>query len=358
MNLVIFGLSVSSTWGNGHAALWRGLIAALRVQGHHVTFFERDVPYYAQNRDLTELPDGARLILYPDWETVLPEARHALGNTDAALVTSYCADARDAARLMLDSRAPVRCFYDLDTPVTLGRRRRGEDVAYLPQEGLGGFDLVLSYTGGGALDALTRECGARRAVPLYGWVDPAAHRPFPPRPDRAALSYLGTYASDRQETLERLFVAPARQRPTRRFLIAGAQYPQQFPWTPNIFFLGHQPPDAHPSFYADSRLTLNVTRADMAAMGWCPSGRLFEAAACGTPILSDTWPGLEDFFTPGTDILVARTTAEALEALDLPDAALDAIAARARARVLETATAAHRAREMVAALEAASNEVA
>ncbi len=357
MNLVIFGLAVSSSWGNGHAALWRGLIGALTRAGHPVTFFERDAPWYAEHRDLDALPGGGRLVLYPDWATVLPQARRALAGADAAIVTSYCPDGRAASELVLDSRAAARCFYDLDTPVTLARLDAGEDVEYLPADGLGGFDLVLSYTGGEALTALRRRLGARRAVALYGSVNPRLHCPAAPAARyRADLSYLGTFAADRQATLARLFIKPARRRPAQRFLIAGAQYPPDFPWAKNISFVRHLPPAEHPAFYGSSRLTLNVTRVAMARMGFCPSGRLFEAAACGTPILSDWFDGLDGFFTPGEEILIAHTTEDALAALDLPDAALATLARRARERVLAEHTAERRGAELVAAIEAATSE--
>jgi spore maturation protein CgeB len=355
MNLVIFGLSVSSSWGNGHAALWRGLIRALLAQGNRVTFFERDVPYYAENRDLTALPEGGTLVLYPDWHQALPVIRRALAGADVGIVTSYCPDALAATALLRDSRVPVGCFYDLDTPVTLARLDAGEDVPYIGPDGLAPFDLVLSYTGGPALDALTTRLGARRVAPLYGSVDPDLHRPAAPLPDYAGLlSYIGTYAPDRQSILERLFVEPARRRPNDRFVIAGAQYPDAFPWTPNTWFVRHLPPPEHPAFYSSSRLTLNVTRDAMARMGWCPSGRLFEAAACGVPILSDEWPGLDHFFQPGTEILTADTTERAMQALALPPCDLAAIASRARERTLDEHTAASRAAELVAALESAT----
>ncbi|MGI4952929.1 MAG: CgeB family protein [Janthinobacterium lividum] len=351
MRIVIFGLSVSSSWGNGHAALWRGLIGALLAAGHHVVFFEKDVPYYAENRDLQSLPDGGELVLYRDWPEAAPRMRAALRDADVAIVTSYCPDAEAASRLVLDAAIPVRCFYDLDTPVTLARLDSGEDVDYV-RGGLAGFDLVLSYTGGPALDALRDRLGARRVVPIYGSVDPALHRPAPPRPEYAAgLSYIGTYAADRQDALERLFVEPARLRPRERFVIAGALYPETFPWTPNTFFVRHLPPPEHPAFYSSSRLTLNVTRDAMARMGWCPSGRLFEAAACGVPILTDDWPGLDRFFEPEAEILVAGTTRDALDALSAPPDHLAAIARRARERTLDEHSAARRAAEMVAAFE-------
>lgn len=352
MKLVIFGLAVSSSWGNGHATLWRGLCKALARRGHHVVFFERDVPYYAAHRDLTALPGGGRLVLYPDWREAVPAARRQLADADAAMVTSYCPDGIAAADLVLDSAVPVRAFYDLDTPVTLARLEAGEPVGYIGPRGLAEFDLVLSYTGGAALGRLATRLGARRVVPLYGSVDPELHRPVPAAERyRADLSYLGTYAEDRQAALEALFVAPARRLPDRRFLIGGAQYPETFPWTVNIFFVRHVPPPEHPAFYGSSRLTLNVTRHAMAAMGYCPSGRLFEAAACGVPILSDGWDGLDAFFTPGSEILVARGTEDALDALRAGDAELARIARAARDRTLAEHTAGHRAAALEAALE-------
>lgn len=353
MKLVIFGLAVSSSWGNGHATLWRGLIAALAARGHRVAFFERDQPFYASHRDLATLPCGAELLLYTDWEQVLPTARRQLAEADAALVTSYCPDGIAAGRLVLDSRVPVRAYYDLDTPVTLERLRSGEPLESIGPEGLGGYDLVLSYTGGAALEALRSELGARQAVPLYGSVDPALHHPVPAREEyRAHLSYLGTYAASRQAALERLFLAPARRRPDLRFVLGGAQYPREFGWTANLFFVRHLPPAEHPAFYSSSALTLNVTRAPMAALGWCPSGRLFEAAACGTPVLSDDWPGLGDFFRPGEELLVAGSTEQVLEALERPAEELARIGRRARERTLAEHTAARRAEQLVALLQA------
>ena len=353
MQLVVFGLSVTSSWGNGHATLWRALCRAMGRRGHGITFFERDAPWYADTREHLDIP-GLSTIVYPDWEAVRAEAMRTLRDADAAIVTSYCADGPAAAEAVLGSRVPARLFYDLDTPVTLARLAAGDRPPYLPPRGLGGFDLVLSYTGGAALERLRRELGARRTAPLYGSVDPDVHRPVPPDgADRADLSYLGTYAADRQAKLEALLVGPARRRPQQRFVIGGAQYPPEFPWEPNIFFLRHLPPEAHPRFFCSSRLTLNVTRQAMVELGWCPSGRLFEAAACGVPMLSDWWQGLEAFFTPGQEILVARDTEDALAALDLDDAELARIARRARERTLAEHGAAQRAAELEAAIDAA-----
>jgi spore maturation protein CgeB len=354
MRLTIFGLTLSSSWGNGHATLWRGLVRALARQGHRITFFERDVPYYAAHRDLASLPD-AQLVLYAEWTHIAARARRSLAESDAAMITSYCPDAACAAALMRDSAEPLlRTYYDLDTPVTLARLAAGEPVDYLPPGGLGDFDLVLSYTGGAALEALQQRLGARRVEPLYGHVDPQVHRPVAPERRFAAdLSYLGTYAADRQQRLQDLFIEPARRRPALRFVLGGSGYPQDFPWTSNIWFLRHVAPPEHAAFYSSSRLTLNVTRKEMAAMGYCPSGRLFEAAACGTPVLSDEWEGLDRFFRPGHEIILARDAGEAVAALDATHAELARIARAARERVLAQHSSEHRARELIAALESA-----
>lgn len=351
MKLVIFGLSISSSWGNGHATLWRGLCRALAKRGHEIHFFERDVPYYASHRDLTELP-GGWLYVYPSWDDARRVAEPALADADVAMVTSYCPDGVAATELVLGSRATVKCFYDLDTPVTLNRLAEGDAVDYLGPRGLRDFDLVFSYTGGRALTELKSRLGARRVEPLYGSVDPENHYPVPSLERfRSDLSYLGTYADDRQAALVRLLIQPARELADSRFTIAGAMYPEAFPWTQNIFFVRHLPPGEHPAFYCSSKLTLNVTRKAMADMGYCPSGRLFEAAACGAPILTDEWEGLNQFFEPDSEILVAGSTAQAIEAIRLPLEDLRRMAERARQRTLECHTADLRARELESAVE-------
>lgn len=353
MKLVIFGLTITSSWGNGHATFWRALGRALARRGWRIFFFERDVPYYAAHRDFAGLP-GVEAVLYADWEEARRRGETELADADVAMVTSYCPDAPAACELILSSPARLRLFYDLDTPVTIERMRAGERVDYLPPCGLDDFDLVLSYAGGASLATLQSRLGARRVAPLYGCVDPLTHHPAAPvEAYRADLSYLGTYAADRQEALHRLFIQPARRLPGRRFLLGGSLYPDRFPWTENLFYLQHVPPPAHPAFYGSSRLTLNVTRLPMVKSGYCPSGRLFEAAACGAPILSDAWSGLDHFFEPGSEILIARTTEEAMEAIELPAERLRKVARSARERVLSAHTGEHRADDFEEALDAA-----
>jgi spore maturation protein CgeB len=353
MKIVIFGLTITSSWGNGHATLWRGLCRALGARGHRVVFFERDVPYYAAHRDLGGVP-WCRVELYDDWNAVRDLARRDLLDADAGIVTSYCPDARDAAALVLESGA-LHVFYDLDSPITLERVARGESVPYLPSNGLRDFDLVLSYAGGGAVDALKGSLGARAVAPLYGSVDPDMHRCVPQRTDlRNRLSYLGTYAADRQPLLEELFIEAARHRPRERFVLAGSQYPADFPWEPNIFYLRHLAPVDHAGLFCSSDWSLNITRAAMAATGYCPSGRLFEAAACGAAIVTDSWPGLSDFFEPGAEVLAVGDTADVLTALDLSDRERRTIGDAARARALACHTASARAAELEHLLDAPS----
>ena len=351
MKIVIFGLTISSSWGNGHATLWRGLCSALARAGHRITFMEPNTPYYSAHRDFDALDDGT-LVLYDDWAAVRSQAKREIKDADAAIVTSYCADAIEAADLIRSDSRALAVFYDLDTPVTLSHFLRGETVPYIGARGLDDYDLVLSYTGGAALVALRERLGARRVLPLYGHVDPDVHRPVAPSTAyRCDLSYLGTYSTDRQAALEALFLAPARRCPDLRFIIGGAQYPEDFPWLANLFFVRHLPPAEHPAFFCSSRLTLNVTRRVMAEMGWCPSGRLFEAAACGTSIVTDNWAGLDAFLTPREEIIVAANSEQVLAALALSDAELRRIGAAAREHVLAEHTSARRAHELIAAIE-------
>ena len=354
MKLVVFGLTVSSSWGNGHATLWRGLWRALVQQGHTVTFFERDVPYYAEHRDVTDLP-GGRLVLYADWDGVRATAAAELADADVGMVTSYCPDGRAACDLVLSSGVDRRAFYDLDTGVTLARVAAGEDVPFLPAGGtLAGFDVVFSYTGGQALAQLKAQLHARRVAPLYGHVDPAAHFPVPAVDRyRADVSYIGTYAADRQPAVQQLLIDPATRLPDRRFSIAGSLYPADFPWRRNIWFFKHLPPVEHPAFYCSSRWTLNTTRVAMAALGYCPSGRFFESAACGTPVLSDWWDGLDTFYTPGREVVVVRNADDVVAAVEMTDAEVTAIGRAARERTLDEHTSDDRATTLVTELERA-----
>jgi spore maturation protein CgeB len=347
MHFVVFGLSISSSWGNGHATLWRGMVRAMAELGHTVSFFEKNVPYYAGNRDGWSCPAGVSLRLYESLDEIRSTAMQDFASADVALWTSYCPEGARVSQMILDSHAAIKVFYDLDTPVTLSALRSGASVDYLPPEGLANFDLVLSYTGGRALEELELLLGAGRVFPLYGSFDAETHRPVAATDEfRSALCYLGTFAADRQRALEELLLMPASRMPQQRFVIGGAQYPEKFPWTSNIFFMRHLPPMLHPAFYCSARATLNVTRSSMAEYGYCPSGRLFEAAACGAVILSDWWEGLDMFFAPGEEILRVASADDVVDVLGLSDRELRHIGDAARQRALEDHTAARRIAEL------------
>lgn len=348
MKIVIFGLAVSSSWGNGHATLWRSLIKALLQRGHTVTFYEKDLPYYVNSRDLFELGRGGNLQFYADFAAVRDQALSELAVADLAIYTSYCPDGRGAAELLLESSARIKCFYDLDTPVTLDGLARNKTVDYLPLDGLSRFDLVLSFTGGRAITELHTKLGARAVATLYGSVDPELHRPASPRPDlTATLSYLGTYAADRQQKLDDLFVLSAMAQPNARFLLAGSLYPS-CEWPANVIFLEHLPPQDHAAFFSSCDATLNVTRGAMTDYGYCPSGRLFEAAACEAVILSDWWEGLDTFFTPDKEIFIVESSEDVLRILGHGKQELLKVAEAARQRVLRDHTGEARAIELEA----------
>lgn len=341
--LVVFGLSLSSSWGNGHATTYRALLQALAARGHDIMFLERDVPWYANNRDLSD-PAYCRLEFYSDLAD-LDRWRRTIATADAVIVGSYVPEGVAVGRFVQSTAKGVTGFYDIDTPVTLAKLERG-DHEYLSQEIIPGYDLYLSFTGGPTLDHLEHRYGAPMARPLYCSVDPAAYTPLDVA-ERWHLSYLGTYSPDRQPTLDRLLLETARRRPDCRFVVAGPQYPVAIDWPPNVERIDHVPPAEHAAFYAASRFTLNVTRADMIRAGWSPSVRLFEAAACATPVISDIWDGIDDVLLPGREILLARDTDEVAAILtdwDAPRAA--ALGQAARTRVLAAHTAAHRAAEL------------
>lgn len=343
LKLVVLGLSLSSSWGNGHATTYRALLKAFAERGHDVLFLERDVPWYAAHRDLTD-PDWCRLVLYPDLAG-LEQHREAIRAADAVMVGSYVPDGVSVGRFVQDHAAGLTAFYDIDTPVTLAALDGGA-CAYLQPDLIPGYDLYLSFTGGPTLDVIERRYGSPCARALYCSVDPDLYPQLDATP-RWDLSYLGTYSPDRQPGLERLLIEPARRLPQRRFVVAGPQYPAEIEWPDNVERLEHIGPDDHAAFYAASRYTLNLTRAAMVAAGWSPSVRLFEAASCGVPIVSDTWEGLASLFKPGRDILLAHATADAVALLERGSTGIDrAVGAAGRRRVLAAHTARHRAAEL------------
>jgi len=340
MHIVLIGLSLSSSWGNGHATTYRALIKALTRRGHEITFLEHDKPWYAANRDQPESPD-ARLILYRDLDD-LANRRALIRSADGVIVGSYVPEGIVVGRMVQAVAGGVTAFYDIDTPVTLAALDRG-DCTYLDPSLIPGYDLYLSFSGGPVLGHLEDDRGAPAARPLHCAVDPDLYHPVTV-PIRWDLGYLGTYSDDRQPTVDRLLIEVARRLPDRQFVVAGPQYPETIDWPANVDRLDHVAPADHPAFYGAMRYTLNVTRADMVRTGHSPSVRLFEAAACGTPIVSDRWDGLDETLAVGREILVADD-ADAVAAILTGRSEDDRLAqARAaRARVLADHTADHRA---------------
>lgn len=348
MKLVVFGLTVTSSWGNGHATTYRALLRAFAARGHDVVFYEWDAPWYrAEHRDLPA-PSFCRLELYGDWEEVASTALAEAQEADAVIVGSYT---RDGTRVIDELAGAVPgplLFYDIDTPVTVAGLRDGGSE-YLRPEQVPLFTRYLSFTGGPWLtDMLEGEFGAREARPLYCAVDPEVYAPADPDPElRADLAYMGTYAADRQPVIDRLLVEVAEAMPASRFLVAGPQYPEELRWPRNVRHLTHLPPARHAAFYSSANWQLNATRADMVRAGWSPSVRLFEAGACGAAVASDRWPGIEEFFEPGVEIALPANAAEMRALLeDTHDDDRRAMGEAMRRRVLREHTAERRAEQL------------
>lgn len=349
MKLVVFGLTISSSWGNGHATTWRALLRAFAARGHEVVFYEWNAPWYAGNRDLAH-PEYVTLELYDEWERVAARAIAEAKDADATLVGSYVKDGPRVIDDLAEAGVDPLFFYDIDTPVTVAALRSG-GAEYLRPDQVPLFTRYLSFTGGPFLhEVLEGELGAREARPLYCSVDTDRYHPTEVDPLLVSdLAYMGTYAPDRQPVLERLLIEPARRMPERRFYVAGPQYPDDIRWPANVLHNPHLPPSLHATFYSSARWQLNATRADMVQAGWSPSVRLFEAAACGAAMISDRWPGIDHFFTPGEEILLPGSTEEVIDILRTThDDDRRMIGLAARERILAEHTAAHRAEELEA----------
>lgn len=344
LDIVILGLSITSSWGNGHATTYRGLVRELAGRGHRVLFLERDAPWYAENRDLPRPPYGTTR-LYASLEELKDRHATPVRAADLVIVGSYVPEGIAVGEWVTATARGVTAFYDIDTPVTLAQLGRGA-CEYLAPGLIPRYDAYFSFTGGPTLARLERRYGSPMARPLYCSFDPEIYAPQEVEP-AWDLGYMGTYSADRQPVLERLLLEPARRWPEGRFAVAGPQYPESVGWPANVRRVEHLPPEEHARFYNSQRFTLNVTRADMVAAGFSPSVRLFEAAACATPIVSDYWVGLETFFALGEEILTARSTAEALQYVrEIPEEERRALGRRGRRRVLAEHTAAHRAGEL------------
>jgi spore maturation protein CgeB len=350
LKIVIIGLTITSSWGNGHATTYRGLVRELTRLGHKVLFLEQDAEWYASNRDMPTPPFGVTK-LYDDIIDLKSRFTEQIRNADMVIVGSYVQDGIAIGEWVCKTAKGGTGFYDIDTPVTLSKVRRAQND-YLSKELIARYDLYLSFTGGPTLKLLEKEYGARSAKALYCSFDPEIYY-YQSQKRLWDLGYMGTYSEDRQPTVSRLLVEPARRSPQMKFAVAGPQYPKSIRWPKNVRRINHLPPGQHRKFYNSQRFTLNVTRKDMIAAGYSPSVRLFEAAACATPIISDSWRGLEEFFLPNEEILIARSPEDTLRYLSMPEDERRDLGRRARKRVMQEHTAKHRAAE----LESYINEV-
>jgi spore maturation protein CgeB len=352
LHILFFGLTISSSWGNGHATPYRAIVKALYERGVRPVFYEHDVSYYAKHRDFGT-SNYCELVFYQNWDSIRHQALARAQKADVVVTASYLPEGARISEELLGVDGPLHVFYDLDTPITLNALLNG-GVDYLRTSLIAEFDLYLSFTGGKILRRLEEEFGARVARPLYGCVDPDIYRRVKASPDfRCRLSYMGTYARDRWAKVQDLFLAPASQLPAEAFLLAGSMYPDSANWPQNVKRIEHVSPAQHPQLYSSSDATLNLTRAEMAQSGYCPSGRFFEAAACGAPLLTDEWEGLDYFFDPAEELTVVNTTEGVVRALRCTDSELKRKAARARQRTLDEHTGRHRAQQFLTYCEEA-----
>jgi spore maturation protein CgeB len=344
MKIVILGLSITSTWGNGHATTYRSLARALSARQHEILFLERDVEWYANQRDMPE-PPFCKVELYKTVTDLRNQFSGHIRSADLVIVGSYVPEGVAVADWVLSNAQAPTAFYDIDTPVTLAKLEAG-DYEYLSPNLIPRFDLYLSFTGGPLLDRIESRFGARMPRPLYCSADPEIYYPQPERRSWD-LGYIGTYSADRHAQFDRMLLAPAKLWSSGRFIVAGSQYPSDIQWPSNLLRILHLPSSEHRQFYNRQRFTLNLTRGPMVKAGFSPSVRLFEAAACGTAIISDSWSGLETFFEPGKEILVADSTSEILAILQTTlEASIAELGEAARKRFLSEHTADHRAAEL------------
>lgn len=343
MNITIIGLSITSSWGNGHAVTYRSLVKELCQRGHRVLFLERETEWYSSNRDMPRPPYG-RTELYTSLNDLKGRFTGEVADSDVVIVGSYVPEGVDVGRWAVSTARGVKAFYDIDTPVTLARIKRGDEL-YLSKDLIPRFDIYLSFTGGPILDAIETKYGSPMARPLYCSVDSQIYYPERLEP-RWEMGYLGTYSADRQPVLER-FMFEATKTVRKKFVVAGPLYPDGIVWPDNVDRIEHLCPAKHRGFYNSVGFALNITRADMVRAGWSPSVRLFEAASCGVPVISDWWEGLDSFFEPGEEILIAKSTQDIVRHLGgMGEKERQEIGLRARARILRAHTAVHRVDEL------------
>ena len=333
LRITIIGLSLSSSWGNGHATTYRSLIKGLHENGHDVVFLEREKPWYSENRDLDN-SKHCKLFFYDSVEELKTKFLHEVQNADLVIVGSFTPDGVEVGEWATQTAGGLSAFYDIDTPVTLNKLKRN-DFEYLNPDLIPEYDLYLSFTGGPTLDLLENEYYSPSARPLFCSVDTELYYPED-QETSWTLGYLGTYSDDRQPTLNKFLIKTAQKMKDTKFVVAGPKYPSDIEWPENVERIEHLPPAEHRKFYNSQSYTLNVTRQAMIRAGFAPSVRLFEAAACAVPIISDYWEGLDNLLKPDEEILIARNTQDVLHFLaDITEEKRRKIGQNARKRILK-----------------------
>lgn len=343
LKIVILGVPISSPGGNGHAAIYRGLIRELAARGHDVLFLERETEP-ASHSDLPN-PASGRMEHYASVRDLKHRFDSNIRDADFVIVGSSVQEGIAIGEWVTRIAQGATAFYDIDTPVTMANLIRG-DLGDISSALIPRYHIYLSFTGGPLLPYIEKHYRSPMARPLYGSVD--ATQFFPEEhAQRCDLGYLGDYSQDRQRALDRLLIEPARRWGEGQFMAVGAHYPRSVHWPRNVKRMTHLAPGKHRAFYNSQRFTLNITPANRSATGFSPSAHLFEAAACGTPIITDFWQGLETFFKPDEEILISHSPDETLIYLEeISELDRRRMGYRARERVLARHTSRHRAAEL------------
>lgn len=347
LRIAFFGSSLLSSFWNGAATYYRGLVRALDRRGHRVTFYEPDAFRRQAHRDLVELPGWAHVVVYrPEAAPARRVVEAAARDADVVVKASGVGvmDELLEREVLEHRRADNRiCFWDVDAPATLDRLRANGDDPF--RKLIPAYDLVLTYGGGEPVRRGYLDLGARDCVPVYNALDPDTHRPAAPDPElEATLGFLGNRLPDREDRVEEYFLRPARELPDRRFLLGGNGWlERELPG--NVTCLGHVPTARHNAFNSSTLAVLNVNRGSMARYGFSPATRVFEAAGAGACLVTDPFPGLEQFLEPGREVLVAAKGEDVVRFLtDLTPDEARRIGTAARRRVLEQHTYSRRAR--------------
>ena len=346
MNICFFGSSLVSSYWNGAATYYRGILKEIAALGHTITFYEPNALQRQAHRDIDD-PPWARVVVYPatseGWQRALANAARAADLLVKASGVGVFDTELDRAVVEISSPA-MRLYWDVDAPATLDAL--AADLQHHLHAAIPRFDLVLTYGGGDKVVRAYRAAGAHDCVPIYNALDPDTHHPAMPRPEFACdLSLLANRLPDRERRIEQFFIDVADRLPGRSFVLGGAGWETKD--TPaNIRKAGHVGTAQHNAFFASALATLNVNRDSMARYGFSPPTRVFEAIGAGACLLTDAWEGIDQFLEPGTEVLVAANSEDVAHHLDALDCGrARTIARRARARVLAHHTYRHRARQ-------------